>query len=96
MPDGVFNNLSSFTSMEQFERLHCLIDSNKSCKSHWTRNFRQYEHNAEPLFSKFTSIDALRLTIFLRNIDARGWELHLRDSKSSSNQTEYFFHSGCT
>ena len=32
--------------------------------------------------------------LFVRNIDARGWELHLTDSKSSGNQTKYLSHSG--
>jgi len=30
--------------------------------------------------------------LFVRNIDALGWELHLRDPESSGNQTEYLYH----
>ena len=33
--------------------------------------------------------------LFVRNIDARSWELHFRDPESSGNQTEYFSHGGC-
>ena len=94
MPDGVFNLCSSFTDLEEFGRLHCQIDSNKSSKSHWERNLRQYSHHSEPLFRVFTSIEALRWTLFVRNIDARGWELHLRDPKSSGNQTKNLSYDG--
>ena len=76
VPDGVFNRATSFTNIEDFGRLHGVIDSKKLSKSHWGRSLRQYAHRAEPLFNTFTSIDALRWTLFVRNIDARGWELH--------------------
>jgi len=71
--------LSSFTSLEEFGRLHGVIDSNRLHKSHWERNLCKYAHRAEPLFIMFTSIEALRWTLFVRNINARGWEQHLRD-----------------
>jgi len=32
--------------------------------------------------------------LLLRNIDARGWELHLRDPLSRSNQIKYLSHGG--
>jgi len=32
--DGVFNLLSSFTDLEEFGRLHGMIDSNKPNKAH--------------------------------------------------------------
>jgi len=51
-------------------------------------------HYSESLFNIFTSIEALRWTLFARNIDARGWELHLRDSLSRDNQTKYLAHGG--
>ena len=62
MPDEVFNNLSSFSKLEEFEfgRLHSVIHSNKECNAHWERNMRQYAHRAEPLFGMFTSKEALR------------------------------------
>ena len=71
-----------------------MIDSNKPRKAHWERNLRQYAPRAEPLFDVFVSVEALRWVLFVRNIDARGWELHLRDPKSSGNQTKYVSHGG--
>ena len=71
-----------------------MIDSNKPRKAHWERNLCQYAHRAEPLFDVFPSVEALRWVLFVRNIDARGWELHLRDLKSSGNQAEYVSHGG--
>ena len=65
-----------------------MIDSNKPSKAHWERNLRQYAHHAGPLFITLRSIEALRWVLFLRTIDVRGWELHLRDPESSGNQTE--------
>ena len=52
----------------------------------------KYTHRAEPLLNRFTSIEALRWTLFVRNIEARGWELHLRDSRSGGNQTKLVSH----
>ena len=34
VPDEVFNHLSSITSLEEFGRLHCVLDSNKLSKAH--------------------------------------------------------------
>jgi len=51
-------------------------------------------HQAEPFFNSYTSTEALRWTLFLRSIDARGWELHLRYPKGSGYQTEYLSHGG--
>jgi len=83
LPNGVFNLVTSFVDLKEFVKLHCVIDSNKPSKAHWERNLRQYAHRAEPLLDMFPSKDARRWTLFVRNIDARGWELHLRDPKSS-------------
>jgi len=55
---------------------------------------RQYEHREEPLFDVFTSVESLRWVLFVRNIDARGWELHLRDPENSGIQTKYLSHGG--
>jgi len=92
--DGIFNLVTSFTDLVEFGRLHSVIDENKISKSRWERNMRQYAHHAEPLFNKFTSVEARLWVQFVRNIDARGWELHLRDPKSSGNQTKYLSHGG--
>jgi len=75
VPDGVFNLLSSFTNIEAFGRLHRVLQSNKLSKSHWGRNLRQYALHAEPLFNMFTSTEALRWVLFVRNIYAIyvGW-----------------------
>jgi len=89
VPDGVFHLLSSFTHQEEFGRIHCVIDSNRLSKAHSERNLRQYSHHIEPLFNTFTSIEALRWVLFVKNIDARGCELYLRDPESGGNQTEY-------
>ena len=73
--NGVFNLLSSFTSMEEFGRLHFVLGSNKLSKAHWKRKLRQYALHAEPLFNTFTSTEALRWVLFVRNIYAIyvGW-----------------------
>jgi len=94
VPNGVFNLVTSFSDLEEFGRLHCVIYSNKLSKSHWERNLLQYSHHAKPLFDLFTSTETLRWVLFVRNIDARDWELHLRDPLSSGNQTKYLSHSG--
>ena len=78
MPNGVFNLFSSFTELKEFGRLHSAIQSNVRCIAHWEGHLRQDAHHAEPLFDEFTSIEAQRWALFVRNIDARGWELHLR------------------
>ena len=78
--------------MEEFGRLHGVIQSNKLSNAHWERNISQYTHHVESLLNQFTSIEALFWTLLVRNIDARGWELHLRGPESSGNQTEYFSH----
>ena len=88
MPDGVFNLLSSFTNLEEFGRLHCVIDSNRLSKAHLERNLRQYAHHTEPLFNRFPSIAAPRWTLLIRNIKRGGWELHFRDPRRSGNQTK--------
>jgi len=94
VPNGVFNLLSSFTEMKEFGRFHQVIRSNKQCSALWERNIRQYAHHAGPLFSVFTSKEVLRWALFVRNIDVRGWELHLRDPWSSGNETKYLSHGG--
>ena len=40
----------------------------------------------------FTSIEAMRWVLFVRNIDARGWELHFRDPESIGNKNKYLSH----
>jgi len=92
VPNGVFNLVTGFTNLKEFGRLHCVIDSNKPGKSHWERNLRQYAHRAEPLFDVFAAVEALRWVLFVRNIDARGWELLLSDPKSSGNQSKDLSH----
>ena len=92
VPNGVFNIVTSCTSLEEFGRLHCVIDSNKPSASHRERTMRQYAHRTEPLFRVFTPIESLRCVLFVRNIDARGCELHLRDPKSDGNETKYLSH----
>ena len=54
-----------------------MIQSNKKCNAQWEGNLHQYAHHAEPLFEVFTSKEALRWALFVRNMDARGWEFQL-------------------
>ena len=68
-----------------------MIDSNKQSKR-WERNLRKYVYRANPLIGVFASIEAQRWVLFVRNIDARGWELHLRDPESGGNQSKYLSH----
>jgi len=42
VPDGVFNLLSSFLKLEEFGRLHQVLQANKQCNAHWEGNLRQY------------------------------------------------------
>jgi len=72
VPNGIFNLLSSFLRVEEFERFHNVLQSNKQCNAHWEGNLRQYSHRAEPLFGVFTSTAALRWTLFVRHIDVGG------------------------
>ena len=81
---GVFNLVTSFTQLKEFVQLHPVLQSNKACNSQWEGNLRQYTRCIGPLFNVFTSKDALRWVLFVRNIDARDWELHLRDPESGS------------
>jgi len=90
VPNGVFHLLTSFTHLEEFGRLHQMMQSSKQCKAHCAGYLRQDAHQQEPLLNTFTSIKALRWTLFVRNIDARDWELHLRYPESTGNETEYF------
>ena len=69
-----------------------MIQSNNQCDAHRERNLRQYAHHSEALFYKFTSIEALHWTLFLGNIDARGWELHLRYPGDKAIEPIYIFH----
>ena len=39
-PDGVFNFLSSFLKLEEFGRLHRVLQANKQCNAHWEGNLR--------------------------------------------------------
>ena len=75
--------------LEEFGRLHQVMQANKQCNTHWERNRSQYTHQEKPLRDVFTSKDALRWALLVRNIDVWGWKLHLRDPGSSGNQAEY-------
>ena len=90
VPNGVFNLLSSSTELKDFVKLHSLIHPNKQCNAHCERHLCPDVHYSQPLFDVFTSIESLRWTLFVGNIDARGCELHLRDPYSRGNKTEYF------
>ena len=68
------------------------MQSNKRCNAHWERNPRQYAHYPEPLFDVFTSKEALRRVLFVRNIDVRGWTLHLTDPTSESAKPKHLPH----
>ena len=78
MPDGVFNLLSSYMVLDDYESLHHVIYKNKQCEPHWKLNLSKYAHRAEPLFGVFTSVKSLRFVILVREIDVpRDWKLHL-------------------
>jgi len=94
VPNGVFNLLSNSLELKEFGKLHEVIQSNKEYSARREMNLRSGVHYAKPLFDTFTSKEALSWMFFVRNIDARGWELHLKDPLSGSNQTEYLSHSG--
>jgi len=81
MEPSISSPATLLSDMKGFVKLHEVIQSNKMCKSHWERNLHQYVYKSDPLFNTFTSIEALCWVLFVRNIDARGWELHLRDSR---------------
>jgi hypothetical protein len=53
VPDGVFNLFSSFTVLDDYEKLHKVLHKNKHCEVHWQSNLRKYAHRAEPLFDVF-------------------------------------------
>ena len=63
LPDVVFNFLSSFTDLEEFGRLHCVIQSNKKCDAHCERIWREDASNAELVCNVFTSIEVLSLFV---------------------------------
>jgi len=90
--NGVFNLISSHIELKEFGRLHQVIQSNKMCNAHWEGNLCQYAHYTEPLFNTFRSKEALRWVLFVRNIDARGWELHLRYPSSADTKPIYMPH----
>ena len=77
VPDGVFNHVVSLTKLKEFGKLHHVLASRRQCHAHWENNLRQYVHHTEPLFDEFSSVEALRWTLFKRKIDARNWELHI-------------------
>jgi len=83
VPNGVFNHMASLTKLKEFGKLHHVLASSRQCHAHWENNLRQYTHHAKPLFDEFTSVEALRWTLFKRKIDVRGWELHLEGLKTS-------------
>ena len=83
VPDGVFNHMASLTKLKEFGKLHHVLASSRQCHAHWENNLYQYAHHAKPLFDEFTSVEALRWTLFKRKIDVRGWELHLEGLKTS-------------
>ena len=81
--NGVFNHMASLTKLKEFGKLHHVLASSRQCHAHWENNLRQYAHHAKPLFDVFSSLSALRWTLFKRKIDVRGWELHLEGLKTS-------------
>ena len=83
VPNGVFNHMASLTKLKEFGKLHHVLASSRQCHAHWENNLRQYAHHAKPLFDVFSSLSALRWTLFKRKIDVRGWELHLEGLKTS-------------
>ena len=70
-----------------------MIDSNKLNKSHGSVICAS-TRTMQPLFDIFTSIEALRWTLFARNTDVRGWELRLRDTESKAIEPKYLSHRG--
>ena len=70
VPNGVFNLISSSTELKDFAKLHSVIHFNKQCNAHWEHNLRPDVHNSKPLLDVFTSKEALRWTLLVRNIDA--------------------------
>ena len=64
------------------------------CNVRWDRNLRQCVDHTDPLFNVFESKEALRWVLFVRNIDARGWKLHMRDPESTGIQHKYLSYVG--
>ena len=41
VPDGVWNLLSSWTDLDDYESLHHVIHKNKQCEAHWQVHLRK-------------------------------------------------------
>ena len=98
VPDGCFNNMGSYSVVDDYEKLQHVIHKNKQLKAHWEANLRKYAHRAKPLFGVFTSEKVLRWALITSQIEVpRDWELHLegpkgRDGKPTSlTHNESFF-----
>ena len=87
VPDGVFNHMTSLIKLKEFGKLHHVLASRRQCHAHWENNLRQYAHHAKPLFDEFTSLSALRWTLFKRKIDVRDWEVHLEGLKDADSES---------
>ena len=64
MPDGCFNNMGSYSVVDDYEKLQHVIHKNKQLKAHWEANLRKYAHRTKPLFGVFTSEKVLRWALF--------------------------------
>ena len=69
VPDGLFNAISAYMDLDDYQELHIVIHKNKHCEAHWENNLRRYAHQAKPLFDVFTSVESLRFVLFERKID---------------------------
>ena len=87
VPDGVFNLVVSFIKANEFGKLHHVLHSSRQCNAHWEAHLRQNSHHAKPLFDEFTSLSALRWTLFKRKIDVRDWEVHLEGLKDADSES---------
>jgi hypothetical protein len=81
--DVVFNRISSYVELKDFVTLHHVLASNKECRMHWEYHLRQHIDRTEQLFDEFTSLEALRWTVFTRKIDKRDFQLHLKGPRDT-------------
>ena len=90
---GLFNLTFSFLEQRDFGRFHQVYVSNPRCRSHWPTLASTAQHTG-PLFSVFSTVEALRWVIFTNGIDVRNWELHqiLKD-ELGINKHQTFTHS---
>jgi len=62
-------SVSSSTELKDFAKLRSVIHSNKLCNAHWECHLCPDVRLSKLMFDVFTSIEALRWTLFVRNID---------------------------